>query len=121
MWKKVTIKHCENYYVSDKGEIINSKNGKELKGWCNQNGYQRIRLRANKKNYDHYVHRIVALAFIENLEGRLEVHHIDKDRSNNNMNNLMWVTHKENMAFVWNDDDPEFFKPIEIDEDNPPF
>lgn len=48
----------------------------------------------NKKSYA--VHRLVAIAFIPNPEGKPQVNHIDEDRSNNNSSNLEWVTNLEN-------------------------
>lgn len=44
----------------------------------------------------HYVHRLVAAAFIPNPDGKAEVNHIDGDRLNNHADNLEWTTHSEN-------------------------
>ena len=51
------------------------------------------------KRYFTSIHRLVARAFIPNPEGKLEVHHVDNNPLNNNVDNLQWVTHAENMAY----------------------
>lgn len=45
-----------------------------------------------------YVHRIVASAFCENPEGYIEVNHKDRDKTNNDSDNLEWCTRQHNQA-----------------------
>lgn len=62
-------------------------------------GYLRVQLWKNNKRHYKRVHRIVAEAFIPNLdERRNQVNHIDGDKTNNNADNLEWCTCKENVA-----------------------
>lgn len=62
------------------------------------NGYMRVYMREDETNHrkDQYVHRMVAEAFIPNPDDKPCVNHIDCDRSNNNLDNLEWVSHAEN-------------------------
>lgn len=43
-----------------------------------------------------YVHRLVAQSFLENMEGKREVNHIDGNKHNNMVTNLEWCSHSEN-------------------------
>ena len=59
----------------------------------NGSGYMQVAMR--HKNY--YVHRLVAEAFIENPNGLPQVHHLDANTKNNSVDNLAWVTARENI------------------------
>ena len=45
------------------------------------------------------VHRLVAIAFVDNPHNYTEINHIDENPQNNRANNLEWCTHKYNMNF----------------------
>ena len=84
-WK--TIADFPNYDVSSLGNIRNNKTGKPLK-ICAKSGYYNISLVDNNNTKTFKVHRLVALAFIENPEHKLEVNHKDKNKLNNSLSNL---------------------------------
>lgn len=58
--------------------------------------YKKIDLTKNKITKQLSIHRIVCEAFISNPEKKLCVNHINGNPSDNRMENLEWVTHKEN-------------------------
>lgn len=63
---------------------------------CITEGYARVVLTKNGIRSTKKVHRLVASAFLGEMN-HLHVNHIDCNRSNNHIDNLEWVTHLENM------------------------
>ena len=101
IWKP--IRDYEGLYeVSNLGGIKrleNDKNRKEkiLKPYKNKLGYLCINLYRDNKVKQMYVHRLVAIAFIPNPENKPCIDHINTIRNDNRIENLRWVTYKENM------------------------
>lgn len=106
VWKD--IKGYENYYqISSLGRVksldrINNKGvtqiGRVLK--CSyRSGYKSVTLSKKGKSVSCVIHRLVAIAFIPNHENKPQVNHIDENKNNNNVNNLEWVTAKENLNY----------------------
>jgi hypothetical protein len=58
--------------------------------------YLKVKLQREKNQNARSVHRLVALTFIPNPENKPLVDHIDRNRQNNHLSNLRWVTHIEN-------------------------
>ena len=68
-----------------------------LKTCKRTNGYIGVGLRKNVKGKNFNIHRLVAIAFIPNPDNLPQIDHINADKTNNNVNNLRWVTAKENV------------------------
>ena len=92
------IDFASNYEVSNTGFIRNKTTKYILKGRETFNGYLQVSLKIDEKNkfMNKYVHRLVAQFWLENINDKKEVNHIDGNKKNNNMTNLEWVTAKEN-------------------------
>lgn len=68
-----------------------------LTPYDNGNGYLMVCLRANGKKTPVSVHRLVAKAFLDTVPNKDVVNHKDRNTHNNNVENLEWVTTKENV------------------------
>lgn len=90
------------YLISNYGRVFSLQKNKFLKNLDNAKGYKYVYL--NNKNYTQkaYIHRLVALHFLQNKEHKPFINHKDCNPSNNNVSNLEWVTHKENMEYASN-------------------
>lgn len=112
-WKDV-VGYEGLYQVNTDGEVRsvshytrnNTNNGQRytkgrvLSAYQMPNGYLQVQLSKGDKREKHYVHRLVAITFLENKNGLPEVNHIDGNKRNNRIDNLEWVSHKENQAHM---------------------
>lgn len=95
-WRKVA--EFDNYSISNLGRVRNDKTGRILKQKTEKDGYFEVNLYRETQRKTFRVHRLVALAFIPQLDkNRNEVDHIDFDRKNNRVDNLRWLTTQENL------------------------
>ncbi len=96
IWK--FIEGYENYQVSNKGNVKNVITNQILKQCYNGRGYKHVMLYdSNHKGKTILVHRLVAKAFIPNPQNLPEVNHIDENKINNCVDNLEWLTCKDNI------------------------
>lgn len=96
MFKKIFIEQEEtSYRIYDDGRVMNEKTGTYYKGTI-RNGYRWFDLRWKNKKYTRSQHRLIAEAFIPNLNNYEYVHHINNNRLDNRLENLKWVSASEN-------------------------
>lgn len=92
-WK--SIEGYEQYQVNNLGQI--RRKNKILKPIKSRNGYLHIFLYSNGKAKQVLVHRIVAKAFIKQVNNSKEINHKDGNKENNSVDNLEWCTRKQNV------------------------
>ena len=87
------------FTVSSTGRIF--KNGNEITPVKNRDGYLQVSIKNEEGIWTTVsIHRLVALTFIPNNDKtKNEVNHKDYNRNNNNVENLEWVSHKENILY----------------------
>jgi hypothetical protein len=80
------------YGISSNGVVCNLKTGKILAVQLNKGGYQTIKLKGKVL----LIHRLVAMAYIPNVDNKPEIDHINRVKTDNNVNNLRWASRQEN-------------------------
>lgn len=98
IWKPIEG-YFGRYEISNFGNVksvYNNGKTKILKPRINFKGYARVSLSSNYKRKEFCVHRLVGMAFIENKENKPQINHKNGIKLDNRLNNLEWVTAKEN-------------------------
>lgn len=98
IWKDVV--HYEGLYeVSNTGKVRNKKSGRIMAQIKTNRGYLRVHLSKFGNLKNELVHRLVAMAFIENPNNYPQVNHKDENKANNNVDNLEWCSRQYNMSY----------------------
>lgn len=103
IYKSVPIEGFECFKINCEGDLINTNTHhnavKRSKVQWNRQGYPYVPLQCNGRSYKGFIHRLVALCFVENPnpEEFNIVMHKDDNPANFHYSNLMWGTQKMNM------------------------
>lgn len=97
MYRREWIKGHEDYMIDTDG-VVYTKRGKPFKTSLNPHGYEIVTLMTDRAPHSYPVHRLVLMQFSPCASAKdLQVNHIDGIRNNNKLENLEWVTPKENI------------------------
>ena len=105
----VPVKDFEEFYEVSNDGVVRSKDrrcdkgrsskGRTIKQWENHRGYRMVSLSKHGKQTHFPVHRLVAIAYIENPENLPCVNHKDENKKNNSVENLEWCNHQYNNTY----------------------
>lgn len=85
------IKNYETYGINKVGEIRDLRTNKIMPQYYSPDGYKRINLRNPNGSKGFLVHRLVAIQYLPQMEGKNEVDHINRNKADNRLENLRWA------------------------------
>ena len=89
------------YQVSNLGKVKNLSTNKLAQPSLNDKGYLKVSMSKNNKWKTEKVHRLVAETFLRNNDPKAEINHKNGNKLDNRVDNLEWVSHRDNMKHAW--------------------
>jgi len=105
------INKLQKYNIFSDGRVEDTTTGGNPSSYKDKDGYIILKLKLDGKWYHKRHHRVIAEAFIPNPENKPQVNHINGIKTDNRVENLEWVTSRENNQHAW---DKGFRKATEI-------
>lgn len=98
IWKDIKG-YGGDYQISNYGRVYSVKSHKYLSQTIVGKGYLRVHLWRDGIKKGELVHRLVAIHFLDNPNNLPQVNHKDENKENNCVDNLEWITAKENSNY----------------------
>jgi len=89
------IDNYPDYLIYPNGKVFSKKRNKFLKDKTNKYGYKEISICKDSKTKTFYIHRLVGIHYIPNPENKPTIDHINRNPSDNRIENLRWATQSE--------------------------
>lgn len=97
------IKGFEGLYgITEDGQVLNYKTQKFMKQRQDKDGYYRLSLTKEGKQYTRFIHRLLAETFIPNPKNLPLLNHKDENKQNNSLDNLEWCSEWYNLTYSRN-------------------
>lgn len=93
------IRSVPRIIYKGKKHVPTKMSGKIISPWIDTSGYLKVDLYKNNKRRCEKVHQLIAKTFIPNPLNKETVNHKDENPLNNTVNNLEWMTNKENVNY----------------------
>ena len=90
------IEGYHNYLIYEDGKVFSKKSNKFIKAFTDTHGYLILGLSKDGKRKTFWIHRLISLHYIPNPHNYECVDHKDRNRQNNSIDNLRWVTKQMN-------------------------